>query len=108
MSKTNRGHYWLAINGPTCAAHSNSTVTTEAILFCRALREGGAFGTVINQSVRVVSYWQKLADLLIRHFETGPVMLSPGDVPYEEPHVDVRLDSFGSAGLEKDNPRRVN
>jgi hypothetical protein len=71
----------------------------EAVLFVKALHEEGGFGTVVNQSVRVVNYWRKLAESLLPHFETGPVELSACDTPYEEPHVDFRLD--GEIPLEK-------
>jgi hypothetical protein len=77
----------------------------EAVRFCKALCEAGGFGTVVlPQSVRIMRYWQKLAETLLVDFETGPVTLGEHDAPYDTPHIEYRIDS-----MEPDdhNPRTM-
>jgi hypothetical protein len=77
----------------------------EAIRLCKALCDAGGFGTVVlPQSVRIMRYWQKLAETLLVDFETGPVTLGENDAPYNTPHIEYRIDGIEP---EDENPRTM-
>jgi hypothetical protein len=61
----------------------------EAFRFCEALKADGGFGVVINQSVRIVSFWKPKVMKLLPSFEIGSLQLSECDFQYSEPRFHV-------------------